>query len=228
MSDTEMPTAPAAADAVEESKGKSDMPQADIDFIMVCIKNAMDGVLTVDAVKIAEALGYSNVRSVGNRVATIKKKYGLAMSVSRVSKGDDGASKSGPSTPAPKTPRKAVTAPKTPKTPKSTASKVTKTPASKKKAVAKKDESDEPEAASDDDDEEVADEEKVEKAPTKANTKAKAKAKAAPKGKKIQTPKKVIDDDAEMQEAEDEEELAVKATGDEMVEDGEEEDADEV
>lgn len=44
MSDTEMNT-PADAGAV--SKDFADMPQGDIDFIMTCIQNAIDGALTV-------------------------------------------------------------------------------------------------------------------------------------------------------------------------------------
>lgn len=47
MSDTEM--APANADSGNEEKSGAfaSMPQADIDFIMACIKNANEGVLVV-------------------------------------------------------------------------------------------------------------------------------------------------------------------------------------
>ncbi|KAH9217310.1 hypothetical protein DL95DRAFT_494359 [Leptodontidium sp. 2 PMI_412] len=109
MSDTE--TATAAA-----TKGDA-IPQQDAEFIMTCIKNATGGVLTVDAAKIAAQLGFTNPRSVTNKISNIKKKYGLAISTAGAKSGASSAGGDGAAlapfiakTPAPpRTPKGKVT-----------------------------------------------------------------------------------------------------------------------
>ncbi|CZR55061.1 uncharacterized protein PAC_04947 [Phialocephala subalpina] len=51
----------------------------DLDFLLHCVMNTVDGVFVVDMVKVASAMNYANVRSVGNRTGQIKKKYGVSI-----------------------------------------------------------------------------------------------------------------------------------------------------
>ncbi|CZR53693.1 uncharacterized protein PAC_03573 [Phialocephala subalpina] len=241
MSDTEMNTSTAgtAGTASGASGAFADMPQGDVDFIMACIQNANDGVLTVDAAKIAANLGYNNVRSVGNRLNLIKKKYGLAISASAAKKSavtgaDADASVSTP-TKTPKTPNKVVKTPKTPRT------KATPTPAKTKKTPAKKSadadtemgdaEHDEEEGgvsiAKDEDDEAAPEtptkpkKAAVKKAPAVKKTPAvkKSPAKKTPAKKEVKSKEKVVEDlDEDMEEAV--ADLSVKATGEEVEPEG--------
>ncbi|CZT11846.1 hypothetical protein WAI453_003138 [Rhynchosporium graminicola] len=118
MSDVDITAAAGKAEA---------MSQADTDFILVCIKNAIGGVLTVDGNKIAAELNYTNPRSVTNKISAIKKKYGLPISTASASK----TSADFASAPL----RKVKKTPGAPKTPNG---KITKRKATPKKTSAKK------------------------------------------------------------------------------------------
>ncbi|KAA8643640.1 hypothetical protein EYZ11_005933 [Aspergillus tanneri] len=54
-----------------------DISQQDAKFIMECVKN-LDQNKQVDLAKVGEALGYTNVASVGNRFRVLRKRYGFA------------------------------------------------------------------------------------------------------------------------------------------------------
>ncbi|KAH8593733.1 hypothetical protein B0O99DRAFT_688566 [Bisporella sp. PMI_857] len=128
MSDNENPSTAASGEAIEG------MPAADVKFLIACLQNTTAGAISVDTVKVATELGYSNHRSVGNKVLALKKKYGLPFGTGAGKKGGDGTATpkkasdaAGPNDPAipgtPSTnkvakkraPAKKAAAPKTPK-----------------------------------------------------------------------------------------------------------------
>lgn len=53
-----------------------DMRQKDIECLVTCLRNTIDPLLTIDAVRVAKEMEYENSRSVGNRMSMLKKKYG--------------------------------------------------------------------------------------------------------------------------------------------------------
>ncbi|KAL2066663.1 hypothetical protein VTL71DRAFT_2735 [Oculimacula yallundae] len=64
-----------------EVAGKGDgIPPQDANFILCCLKNTVGGVVAVDPAKVALELGYSNPRSVTNKISAIKKKYSIPIS----------------------------------------------------------------------------------------------------------------------------------------------------
>ncbi|KAJ5115303.1 hypothetical protein NUU61_001062 [Penicillium alfredii] len=52
---------------------------ADNEFLALCLKCVRAGDKKVDLIELAEALGYSNVKSAGNRWGAMKKKYNLQL-----------------------------------------------------------------------------------------------------------------------------------------------------
>ncbi|KAI9853157.1 MAG: hypothetical protein M1838_000013 [Thelocarpon superellum] len=63
------------------TNGKPAMTDADSKFLIECLKNTK-GAVTIDLDAVANALDYKNPRSVGNRLALLKKTYGLAITTS--------------------------------------------------------------------------------------------------------------------------------------------------
>ncbi|RAL66367.1 hypothetical protein DID88_006036 [Monilinia fructigena] len=76
MSDTEMV---ASSQAPQANGG---MSQADVDFLMCCLRNTTGGSIQVDTQRVAQLLNYKNPRSVSNKVSNIKKKYDLPFGAS--------------------------------------------------------------------------------------------------------------------------------------------------
>ncbi|KAB8301202.1 hypothetical protein EYC80_003093 [Monilinia laxa] len=76
MSDTEMATSSQAPQA------NGGMSQADVDFLMCCLRNTTGGSIQVDTQRVAQLLNYKNPRSVSNKVSNIKKKYDLPFGAS--------------------------------------------------------------------------------------------------------------------------------------------------
>ncbi|ESZ90077.1 hypothetical protein SBOR_9541 [Sclerotinia borealis F-4128] len=74
MSDNDM------ASPVTQANGG--MSQADVDFLMCCLRNTTGGSIQVDTQRVAQLLNYKNPRSVSNKVSTIKKKYDLPFGAS--------------------------------------------------------------------------------------------------------------------------------------------------
>ncbi|QSZ33713.1 hypothetical protein DSL72_005284 [Monilinia vaccinii-corymbosi] len=70
------------------------MSQADVDFLMCCLRNTTGGsiqpfpiadgkqILKIDTQRVAQILNYKNPRSVSNKVSNIKKKYDLPFGAS--------------------------------------------------------------------------------------------------------------------------------------------------
>ncbi|KAG4026867.1 hypothetical protein MFRU_035g00190 [Monilinia fructicola] len=154
MSDTEMAT----GSQVPQANGG--MSQADVDFLMCCLRNTTGGSIQVDTQRVAHLLNYKNPRSVSNKVSSIKKKYDLPFGASsrtaeemaslnpgKHGKGDASPKKTsdanGDNEPAiPTTPSKnRVTKAKAKAAPKPRATK--KAPAKKSKKVISEDEDDE-------------------------------------------------------------------------------------
>ncbi|RDL34001.1 uncharacterized protein BP5553_08369 [Venustampulla echinocandica] len=106
-----------SAGPVGPVESKSGMPQADVDFLIACLKNTTGGSISIDTKAVADALKYQNHRSVGNRISALKKKYDLPFGSSSNGKGK-ASDAAGPNESAiPVTPNKnRVTKPKTPGT----------------------------------------------------------------------------------------------------------------
>ncbi|KAF4625337.1 hypothetical protein G7Y89_g12834 [Cudoniella acicularis] len=74
------------AAAASTTESKTGMPQADVEFLIACLKNTTGGSIAIDTKAVAEAMNYTNHRSVGNRISALKKKYDLPFGASGVGK----------------------------------------------------------------------------------------------------------------------------------------------
>ncbi|KAF7879864.1 uncharacterized protein EAF02_008034 [Botrytis sinoallii] len=73
--------------ASSQAQANGGMSQADVDFLMCCLRNTTGGSiqgknLKVDTQKVAQLLNYKNPRSVSNKVSSIKKKFDLPFGAS--------------------------------------------------------------------------------------------------------------------------------------------------
>ncbi|KAF7900655.1 uncharacterized protein EAF01_007957 [Botrytis porri] len=73
--------------ASSQPQANGGMSQADVDFLMCCLRNTTGGsiqgkILKVDTQKVAQLLNYKNPRSVSNKVSSIKKKFDLPFGAS--------------------------------------------------------------------------------------------------------------------------------------------------
>ncbi|KAF7956922.1 hypothetical protein EAE96_004246 [Botrytis aclada] len=74
MSDNDAPSS--------QTQANGGMSQADVDFLMCCLRNTTGGSIQVDTQKVAQLLNYKNPRSVSNKVSSIKKKFDLPFGAS--------------------------------------------------------------------------------------------------------------------------------------------------
>ncbi|KAH8657156.1 hypothetical protein BGZ60DRAFT_434803 [Tricladium varicosporioides] len=90
------------------------MSAQELAFIIACLKNTTGGSITVNQEAVAEELGYKNVRSVANRMAQVKKKWGIPLGGKALKESE--TKPSGPKTPTTNrvTKRKIPTKNKTP------------------------------------------------------------------------------------------------------------------
>ncbi|KAF7916624.1 uncharacterized protein EAE98_010633 [Botrytis deweyae] len=68
--------------ASSQAQANGGMSQADVDFLMCCLRNTTGGSIQVDTQKVAQLLNYKNPRSVSNKVSSIKKKFDLPFGAS--------------------------------------------------------------------------------------------------------------------------------------------------
>ncbi|KAM5468713.1 hypothetical protein MauCBS54593_004708 [Microsporum audouinii] len=93
------------ADTTVENSGEAPSKQtSDIAFMAECFKH-LQGPFNVDLPAMAEALGYKNHNSVGNRLRAIKKKWGIG-----TGDGAEAGSEGTSAATTPKTPRKGAKA----------------------------------------------------------------------------------------------------------------------
>ncbi|PYI03805.1 hypothetical protein BO78DRAFT_451220 [Aspergillus sclerotiicarbonarius CBS 121057] len=61
---------------VAKSNSAVEIPQADAQFFLACLQNLGED-KQIDLTKVADALGYTNVASVGNRFRALRKRYAM-------------------------------------------------------------------------------------------------------------------------------------------------------
>ncbi|KAI9647212.1 hypothetical protein NHQ30_003595 [Ciborinia camelliae] len=141
MSDNDM------ASSQAQTQANGGMSQADVDFLMCCLRNTTGGSIQVDTQRVAQLLNYKNPRSVSNKVSSIKKKYDLPFGASSRTAEEMTSSNTGKAGKGDASPKKASDAngdnepvvPATPSKNRVTKTKATPKPrAATKKAPAKK------------------------------------------------------------------------------------------
>ncbi|CEJ56679.1 hypothetical protein PMG11_02879 [Penicillium brasilianum] len=81
--------------SAKTTQGSEQGVDGDNAFLAMCLRNIDPDSKKVDMGAVAEALGYGNVKSAGNRFSALKKKYNLRVELS-YHRGDGPASPKGP------------------------------------------------------------------------------------------------------------------------------------